>query len=145
MKRYRRAAAVGVSILTALGIGGAVASPASAATSNCASGYFCIWEDHDYQTNGSGSALVRFEFYIPNYGLWNYSGTSLNAANSASSLYNHSSGGNRVRIFTETNQNGAGYWIGPGSVRNNLATSIAPSGFNDDIESAYFETQLSAL
>jgi hypothetical protein len=44
-----------------------VAAPASAATSDCASGKTCIWRDSTYVTNGSGSSLVAFAGYIPDY------------------------------------------------------------------------------
>lgn len=118
----------------------AVAAPAHAASSDCNSGYFCIWRDTSYRTNGSGTARVQFFNYIPDYWYWNYSGTTFPANDSATSVYNRSSGGNDARIYKGSNATGDGYTIGPLSGRVNLATSIAPTGFNDVISSGYFCT-----
>lgn len=137
MSRRTRTALVAALATLTLAIGMA---PAQAATSNCPSGYFCIWGDYSYKTSGLDTALVKFYNYIPNYGYWQYAGTSIGASNTATSLYNHSSGGNDARIYKGTNGTGDGYTIGPLSSRSNLATSIAPTGFNDTIESAYFCT-----
>jgi len=112
---------------------------AMAGTSDCASGYFCVWKDTNFKTASAGGNLVRFQYYIPDYNLWDYKNTNTSAGDSITSFYNHSSGGNDVYIYKGTSGRSNRYGVGPGSARSNLATSFGPIGWNDAINSAYYE------
>lgn len=121
-----------------------VPTSAQAATSNCPAGYTCIWKDHDYKTAGSDGTLTRLYYYIPDLGLWQYKasdGTGGNSGyssdNSASSVYNHGNS-ESARYYKDKRATGSYFTLTPGSVRNNLATSLSPIGFNDTISSIYF-------
>jgi hypothetical protein len=52
------------------------AGPASAASSNCASGRTCAWDDANYVTSGNGAALVWFEQCVSDYTVLKYAGTN---------------------------------------------------------------------
>lgn len=114
--------------------GVAVAAPAHAAKSNCPSGYTCTWGDSDFKTAGIDSALVKFQFYIPNYGTWNYAGTGLNAANSANSIYNHGVS-ETSSLYSGTSKTGFLFSIPIGNSNSNLWWQGAQ---NDNIESGYY-------
>ncbi|MBD3941761.1 peptidase inhibitor family I36 protein [Microbacterium sp. NEAU-LLC] len=81
-------AAIGAAALVSASVAG-IAGPASAALSDCPSSYLCIWKDASFATAGSGTAYVKFQQYIPDYATWDYAGTSYDANNSATSIYNH--------------------------------------------------------
>lgn len=121
------------------------AVPASAtevspmAASDCATGYFCIWRDTSYKTDGKGSAFVRAYRYIPNYALWNYSGTSFNANDSATSFRNASGTSQIVYVYQGANATGARWAVNAGVKHANLVLSLSPSGWNDKISSAYYQ------
>lgn len=100
-KNQGRVAALMASLIVAAGIV-SIAGPAQAATGDCPSGSACIWRDSNYATSGVGSALVKFAMYIPDYGTWNYAGTSLNGGNSATSVYNN---GNSQNTYYFDNNN----------------------------------------
>lgn len=133
-------------VAMALAVGGAVlAQPAEAATSNCASGYACLWRDNDYQTNGSGSGWMSFQYSVSNLSGWYYNGFShigtYSADDSATSIYNQ---GTQLRACFYQDAVQSGKWqSGPFCLplktgRNNLSTSIAPAGWNDRISAARF-------
>lgn len=111
----------------------ALAVPAQAATSNCASGAACIWEDSGHVTNGIGANLVAFQNYIPNYTLWSYSSTTISANDSASSLYNN---GNVSCAYFYQNASGTGWSIK--FTRQSGSTNLTANGANDEISSGYF-------
>jgi len=140
----RRLGISGVAMALAVG-GAAAAQPAEAATSNCASGYACLWRDNDYRTNGSGSGWMSFQYSVSNLSGWYYNGFShtgtYSADNSATSIYNS---GNELRAcFYQDAVSGGKWQSGPFCLplkagRNNLATSVAPAGWNDRISAARF-------
>lgn len=123
VKKQRRARLIPVvlGMVVALAMPLSVAAPANAAPSHCPSGNACIWRDHTYQTNGSGTALVKFQRYIPRYSTWQYAGTSINANNNALSAYNN---GNSERVrFYNGNGGGGSYFqlaikTGDGNISN---------------------------
>jgi hypothetical protein len=61
----------------------------SAAATTCGSGYSCVWEDPNYVTNGNTLAHIKFYYYIPELGSWNYNGTSVSGHDTASSMHNN--------------------------------------------------------
>jgi hypothetical protein len=133
-------AAVAVAAFAALGTVVATPTPANAALSNCGSGYTCIWRDANLTTgSGGGAKYVRLAAYIPNLGQWSYSGTSINANDSASSLYNH---GNYDRVYFYDGTSKAGYvgWNDKNTYWNNLSSARRGTNmtWNDAISSIYF-------
>lgn len=116
------------------------AAPANAAASDCSSGYTCIWRDSSYQTNGSGTSRVQFQYYIPDYSTWSYSGTTINAGNNAISVYNNGNT-DRVRIFDGANKGGSYFQLATKTGDGNISNS---SGYIQGISwrpnSGYFET-----
>jgi len=131
-KGARRAA---LALIATIAAGaGVVASgaPAIAATSNCPSKYLCIWKDTSYKTDGKDSALVKFQYYIPNYGQYKYEGTSLSAANSATSIYNHGAT-ETAYMYANTNKGGFLFSIPKGNTNSWLV-----GGGGDNIESGYY-------
>lgn len=131
-------------LVAAILITAIVPSAAEAATGNCAAGYSCIWRDHDYKTAGADSTLVRLYYYIPNLSGYQYRGSDgtgsnsgYSANNSATSVYNHGNS-DLCRYYKDAYGAGGYFILEPGSVRNNLATSLSPQGFNDSLSSIYF-------
>ncbi|MFG2640145.1 peptidase inhibitor family I36 protein [Streptomyces sp. NPDC048370] len=62
----QRTAALATTLgLTSLGLLGAGATPAQAATSDCPKGYFCAWTN----TNGTGS-MFKTKTSVPTLGSW---------------------------------------------------------------------------
>lgn len=138
-------------IIVASGITGLSQSPAKAeeqpaplAYTDCALGYSCLWRDNDYKTNGYGPGYVRFQYGIPYLSQYYYNGfpatSTYNADKSATSIYNN---GRTLRACfykgtSYTMPSGNPFCLPTGSGRNNLATSIAPLGWNDSIRSARF-------
>lgn len=92
MKGFRRlvVSAVAAFLLAATAMPASATEVSPMAASDCATGYFCIWRDTFYKTDGKDTAYVRAYRYIPNYALWSYSGTSFNANDSATSFKNAS-------------------------------------------------------
>lgn len=111
-----------------------IASPANAALNDCPSTYTCTWGDSDFKTEGTDSALIKFQMYIPNYGTKNYEGKSLNGANSASSIYNRGVSETSY-MYSGTNKNGFLFSIPKGNSNSNLWWV---AGANDNIESGYY-------
>jgi hypothetical protein len=115
-----------------------VAVPANAAMSDCPSGYTCLWADTDFQTEGSGAKKISFARYIPDLSLWSYSGSPVNGANTASSVFNNGNVDN-VYLYAGTYKSGRVIATLPpkGWVKN-----LDTFGRGDDIESGYFESFL---
>lgn len=119
-------------------------APANAASSDCSSGYTCIWRDHTYRTGSSETARVQFSKYIPDYSTWSYSGTSINAGNNAVSVFNNGNS-DRVRIYDKANgaaaSNNYYFQLGIKTGDGNIANT---SGYIQDIgwrpNSGYFAT-----
>ena len=109
-------------------------APAFAGTADCPSGHLCTWGDADFQTSSKGAALVKFQYYIPDYGSWTYAGTNLSGANSASSIYNHGTS-ETAYMYANTNKSGLLFSIPKGNTNNNLWWQ---GNQNDNIESGYF-------
>lgn len=89
----------GIAAAVALGIGGAVgiATPASAALSDCQDGRTCVWKDTGYSTGGFGNiqysfvnGIAKFSNYYWGIGQWG----SLDK--NVSSVYNN---GNQQRSY----------------------------------------------
>jgi hypothetical protein len=111
--------AVGAALAVAASAG--IAAPANAAVSDCPSGYTCIWRDSTYVTNGSGTALVKFQYYIPDYSTWSYAGTSINAGGNAISVYNNGNT-DATRLYSSINKGGYYFQLaiktGDGNISN---------------------------
>lgn len=139
-KRIVAQAVLSTTFLTAAAL--AIPTPALADTSNCRTGYFCIWEDADYDTNNNDASLVELYKYIPDYSLWKFSDTNISAENNASSFWNQSATGQPVYIYKDpygdiSAGSGRRWEVRASSGRNNLLTSFSPAGWNDVISSAY--------
>ena len=133
-------AAIGVAALAALGTVAVAPTSANAALSDCASTYTCVWRDANLTTgSGGGAKYVRLQAYIPNLGQWNYSGTSINANDSASSLYNHGVS-DRVYFYDGTSKSGYVGWNDKNTYWNNLTQAQRGTNmtWNDAISSIYF-------
>lgn len=130
-KRAALACAAAVALTGGIVFG---ASPAFAGTGDCPSGYLCTWGDQGFQTSSKGNALIKFQYYIPNYGTLNYAGTSQNGANSASSIYNHGTS-ETAYIYANTYKSGFLFSIPKGNSNNDLWWQGSQ---NDNIESGYY-------
>ena len=84
---FKKGLAAAAVMIGVVGGGLMVASPASAATSNCPSGALCVWKDTAYRTAGSDSALVGFQNYVDNYAFYSFAGYSAN--DSITSVYDN--------------------------------------------------------
>ncbi|WP_110589175.1 peptidase inhibitor family I36 protein [Microbacterium suaedae] len=114
--------------------------PANAAASDCSSGYTCIWRDHTYRTNGSGTSRVQFQQYIPDYSTLNYSGTTINAGNNAVSVYNNGNT-DRVRIYDRANKGGSYFQLAIKTGDGNISNSAGYiQGISWRPNSGYFST-----
>lgn len=82
------------------------AAPASAAPSYCSLGRACVWDDPDFNTNGSYAGVLWFEYYVTPMSSYNYAGTSVNAGNTADSWFNN--GRYSVACFYDTATGGYG-------------------------------------
>ncbi|WP_348789059.1 hypothetical protein [Leifsonia sp. NPDC080035] len=134
------AAAVATGGIAALSL--ATAAPASAAASNCPSGFSCHWSDANYVTQGSGGWYVAFTSYASDFQLYYYGSYSgevnipgkIGANDSASSIYNN---GNSCT---------SGYYrdarYGTLAIRTTKKTGWAnlavSGGYNDDLSSGQF-------
>lgn len=137
--RTRRVIAQAAAAALLVGGGVVLASPAQAASSHCSVGYFCIWRDKDFQTDGVGTSLKSIYYSLANYAGSYYSGTSFSANDSASSFWNRSGTSQSVYIYKYADAGGVSFKVPAGSGRNNLATSLDPALWNDTISSAYFQ------
>ena len=114
------------------------AAPASAAASDCPSGYSCHWADANYVTQGNGGWRVAFESFASNFQVFyygSYSGQAgVGANDSASSIYNN---GNSC---TSGYYRDAGY--GTLALRTTKKTGWSnlsvSGGYNDDLSSGQF-------
>lgn len=113
-----------------------MAAPAQAAVSDCPSGATCLWEDAGYVTNGNGTALVSFQYYIPDLSLWHYNGTTISANDSVSSVYNN---GNISKVRLWQNANRTGWYLEFAKKTGDSDLSNNGSGVNDNISSGYFD------
>lgn len=124
-----------VAILTSLGAAGA----ASAAASDCPSGYACIWGDQNYLTRGAGGAYVPFYECHHNFALSTFAGTGINADNKATSVTNRGNI-NSASFYRDTYYGGAAFTLakGTGDGHLNDSTGNAPGGFDDALSSGKF-------
>jgi hypothetical protein len=137
----RRLFASAVAVL-GLAFGGVViAVPgAQAEAGTCPSGYFCIWRDHDYQSNGMGARVYKNSGNVSTL-VGKYfaasGATSYPANDGTSSMKN---GGQRckVTVYKDAEAKGSHWTLPLGGARNNLLTSWDPIGFNDVISSFYW-------
>jgi hypothetical protein len=129
---------VGTAALT-LGLSTVIAQPANAAASHCPLLYACIWQDTMYATNGNGLGLVKFEYYINNYGSYNFAGTSINSNEKASSVYNHGKS-SKVRWFQHPDFLGDLIEVPVGGQDGNIhdAIGVVTRVFHDRISSGKF-------
>lgn len=138
MRKSRPIAALAASAAMVLG-GFVLASPASA--TDCPSGSACIWRDTGYVTGGNTVAYVKWSRYIPNFGGWNYAGTSVDGNNSASSVSNM---GNSETTYLYDNTGGTdlafALAIKTGDANLGDGAGYAPAGHNDTLGAGYFES-----
>jgi hypothetical protein len=128
-----------VTLLTLVGV--VVAAPAAeAAAGTCSSGYFCIWRDHDYQSNGMGNRMYKNSGSVSTLvgKAFTASGAGSYAANDATSSMKNAGTKCAVTVYKDSYGGGAHWTLAKGGVRNNLATSLSPIGFNDVISSFYW-------
>jgi len=147
MKRKIASAMIGALLLS--GAGAAMAGSASAAPHTCPSGNACLWGDPSYKTgvgSGATSRWIKFERKIPNLASFSYAGTSVNGANTASSIANNGTAADpetaTAYFYVSPNKGGASIRLPKGQVSGDLrkASGYVPvaNQFNDNIESAYF-------
>ena len=69
--RLRHLASAAAIVISFAGVGVATAAPASAASSDCAQGYTCMWGNTGYTTTANGCTgggdWVRFQYYISDF------------------------------------------------------------------------------
>ena len=136
--KIRSAVAVFAAMLLAL-VGLVVAAPkADAAAGTCSSGYFCIWRDHDYQTNGIGARMYKSSTSVSTLvgKSFTASGAGSYAANDATSSMKNALSRD-MTVYKDANGYGSYWELAKGGARNNLLTSLSPIGFNDVISSFY--------
>jgi hypothetical protein len=116
-----------------------LASPASAATSNCPSGATCIWKDSGYASSGNGGSEVGFQNSVDWYTFYSYPTVGGNADDSASSVYNNGNVSTSY-MYVDPSFKGPSFRLsiktGDGDLSNNVG--YAPPGFNDLISSGRF-------
>lgn len=135
---FKKGLAAAAVMIGVVGGGLMVASPASAATSNCPSGALCVWKDTAYRTAGSDSALVGFQNYVDNYAYYSYGGYSAN--DSITSVYNN---GNTSTVYMYIDKNFSGYefQLGRGTGDGDLSNTVGAvptSAWNDKTSSGEF-------
>lgn len=101
----------------------------------CEAGYACMWGDRYYLTGGSSAARVRFYYYINRLSQFTYAGTTRNANNDVTSLYN---AGSTTVAFHESECGRDTYplYVSPGRGYQELNISVPTA--NDSISSAFF-------
>ncbi|MBF0817631.1 hypothetical protein E4U02_14585 [Microbacterium paludicola] len=132
----RRATVLVTTVASLLAANLLLAAPANAAPANCPSGTTCLWEDPNYLTNGSSARLQWYRYSIANFRNYTYQGTSINLANTVTSVYNN---GNTDAsfLFTGPNKGGDGFILYVGTGKTQVG-----SLFNDNLESGYFQSCL---
>ncbi len=135
---FKKVLAAGAVVLGVLGAGIMVASPASAATSNCPSGATCVWKDTAYKTAGSDSALIGFQNFVANYASYTYGGYSAN--DSITSVYNNGNT-STVSMYIDKNYSGFEFSLvrgtGDGDLSNTVG-AVPTSAWNDVTSSGQF-------
>ncbi|WP_395639048.1 peptidase inhibitor family I36 protein [Pseudolysinimonas sp.] len=133
------AAAVGLTLTALLGL----ATPANAdGLSSCPTSYTCVWEDLNYETNGNYLGRVSVYYYIPNLWQWDYDGTSVNANDSVTSVYNKAN--TESAAYYKNSLAGGSYFIFVAGQKDGDLSNGSPSGsFNDQLSSIYYCSQTS--
>ncbi len=130
--------AASAAMMTFIAVGPAQADAAKPAS--CTAGYACLWEDQDYLTEGSGSAVIKFQMHIPRLSQFNYS-AGRQGNDNATSVYNN---GNLewAKFFKDSSQGGSFFQLGRGLGDWNLSngTGNVASGFNDNLSSTCFKS-----
>lgn len=128
-----------VSTIIAAGGVALAAVPANAAPAYCPSGYSCTWGDVGYSTSGNTAANIKFTQYIPNYAGWNYAGTNVNGAETASSIWNNGNS-EAAYFYKNPNKTGAAFRLAKNTGDSNMhdSSGAVPGGFQDTLSSGYF-------
>ncbi|GAA4622594.1 peptidase inhibitor family I36 protein [Cellulomonas oligotrophica] len=116
-----------------------LATPASAATADCPSGYSCFWGDTGYRTDSVENRLVRFYQCYRDLETATWSGTS-SAANDRASSVSNKGQHDPAYYYVDARYRGLFFPLPYGSGDGNLGDSSgnAPASFNDKISSARF-------
>ena len=119
------------------------AVPANAAApAHCAAHDVCVWKDAGYTTNNNSAANIVYGGYIPNYGTWNYLGTTDSGANSISSTYNNGAT-HSAYYFKGNNGSGSAVFTKAAGTGDSDFNNGTPTGdFNDHVNSSYFSDYL---
>ena len=125
---------------TTIAIGLVLGAAAPAGATNCPDGSTCLWADQDYMTQGSTAKRLQFQYHIPNFGYWTYSGTNWTANNSASSASNMGRS-QYVYLYAGLACTGPYFLLRIGTGDGNLhnSTGYAPGGFANVLSSGAFE------
>jgi len=115
-------------------------SVASAAPSYCDSGYACYWKDAAYKSDGYGSHVVAFQWYIGTFYSHYYDDyTIYHSDNTATSLWNN---GNTFGTYWYDGSSftGPSFYVPRARGDSYLGDSgiTAPGGHNDKLSSACF-------
>lgn len=120
----------------------AVATPANAAPTGCDYRWACIWDSAGYVTAGSGYNEFQFQYYVNDFGTWNYDNTGLNAGNSANSAFNN--GATDGAYFADNiNGGGAYFHLSRNSGDADFGNGVpgrSDGYFNNRLSSGYFAT-----
>lgn len=109
--------------------------PAVAATSDCANGYACLWEDRNFQTNGDDAGWYRVSTYVAHLGSHTYHNWPNDfVGDSSSSGFNHTT--RTVQLFIDARCRGANV-IEPSAWSDTDFGNGSPGGggFDDAISS----------
>ncbi|SIS19439.1 peptidase inhibitor family I36 protein [Microbacterium sp. RURRCA19A] len=120
--------------VVSIGIVGLGAVPAYAGINDCPKGYLCIWKDAAYITDGKEKAYVKFQYYIPDYGSYNYEGTNIGSTNTATSIYNNGRY-DTAYMYQNTYKRDRLFTIPAGNANWSLLGYLG-----DNIESGYYST-----
>jgi hypothetical protein len=131
MRRAKVAAVLALVVVSFLGVGPDLASAYTRA--GCSSGNGCVWEDSNFNTNGSTSARKDFSLWDGSFHNENYVGTAVNAGDSATSAWN-SGTAQTVSFFIDTGCSGPQVNL----VVNGSGVSTFGATFNNEISSGAF-------
>lgn len=131
-------ASVALTVVAVLGGAPAQAASWQDAQAACPDGSTCIWLDSNFTTHGDVQKYLGFQYFIPDFGGYNYRYTVTNAFNSSSSFFND---GNWDDSFLFTGTYRTGYYIsGPPKSYANFGPA-----HNDNFESGYFRSCLDGV
>jgi hypothetical protein len=113
---------------------------------DCADSYVCVWKDSHFYTAGAQNHYLRTATYLAHFGSHDYSGTSYNAGDSASSSFNAGLYNDPATVFQNSQCGGYAYTMQAGGGDSDYSNDSPESGgaFNDQASSMAFSEFYSA-